>query len=174
MSCSLDLGWVLQSHLAGMDFSGITSVQGNSMGLGSISVPWRVHRAEIILALGGFTSAFDVPAVVFKSLQDLQKAFKGYLKWCARSCFSFSWKTSTLRLIVVSWDPCTAFQLCRQEWKLFFFYYEEILTWSRGREREGQRGWEMGERSEEMGNNPPWAGEQDQLGFRIFNFRILE
>lgn len=142
MSCSLDLGWVLQSHLAGMDFSGITSVQGNSMGLGSISVPWRVHRAEIILALGGFTSAFDVPAVVFKSLQDLQKAFKGYLKWCARSCFSFSWKTSTLRLIVVSWDPCTAFQLCRQEWKLFFFImrkYWRGAEGERGKDREAEK-----------------------------------
>lgn len=83
MSCSLDLdlfvsaAWIwagfLESHLAVMDFSGISSVQGNSMGLGNISVPWRVQRAEIILALGGFTAASDGSAVVFKSLQDLQK-----------------------------------------------------------------------------------------------------
>lgn len=55
----------LKSHLAVMDFSGISSVKSNSIRLGSISVP--VHRAEIILALGGFSSAFDVLAVVFKS-----------------------------------------------------------------------------------------------------------
>lgn len=67
--------WVffLKSHLAVMDFSGISSVKSNSVRLGSISVPWRVQRAKIILALGGFSSAFDVSAVVFKSLWNLQK-----------------------------------------------------------------------------------------------------
>lgn len=58
----------LKSHLAVMDFSGISSFQGNSVRPGSVSVPWRVQRAKIILALGGFSSAFDVAAVVFKSL----------------------------------------------------------------------------------------------------------
>lgn len=165
MSCSLDLGWVLQSHLAGMDFSGVTSVQGNSMGLGSISVPWRVHRAEIILALGGFTSAFDVPAVVFKSLQDLQKAFKGYLKWCARSCFSFSWKTSTLRVICGVLGPLHCFSALQTGVKTFFF-----LLWGNTdveqREREGRterlrNGWEK------RGN-----GEQPTLSRRAGPVRI--
>lgn len=52
----------------------------NSMRLGSISLPWCVQRAEIILALGGFSSLVDDSAVVFKSLQNVEPGkFKGYL-----------------------------------------------------------------------------------------------
>lgn len=36
--------------------------------------------------------------------------------------------------------PLHCFSALQTGVKTFFFYYEEILTWSRGREREGQRG----------------------------------
>lgn len=48
--------------------------RSNSMKLVSISLRWCGQRAEIILALGGFSSSIDVSAIVFKPLQSLKKS----------------------------------------------------------------------------------------------------